>query len=241
MAVKEYARKGLRSQGAIERIRRFLESKGFAKVSLISDEEIATVSGENGERGFPNEQQLRRDLQRVVDFEAIDNLPPSIKKVLSYGAIAPVNLTVTIEARKKAKEPTTVDTLQSILGNQFKLSDLMVVEDYLHQAKGNPSTALTNAGRMSVDKMRTEIIRYMDARRDDVPKGYRFQLEYDELTDYVYNDMDNNEIIALYGIFDRGEFLANMTEYESKNDGVNTRGMFQLKQQIAIAKSYRGK
>ena len=223
------------------KVKRFLDSQRFWNTQRIPEELPV---------GF-NVSKLEREIKSLRTGMRRDH-PKLIKELVSMGVALPSDLRIEyekisnksrvkkverdtqkeVEEQESFKDQTSDQDTPQDVQNQLKQNTNVAKKsdfsDIVAQAKGNPDEIIINGEVVKVDELR-DIIQTegFDAHRGKVPRGDRAMIEYERL-ESEFQRMNNNEIIVLYAHHYSGRMWDNFENYESANDGINTRGMLDL-------------
>lgn len=212
-------------------VKNYLNSVGFDHVYNIPDQlPPRTVTP----------RQIREAIEKVNTDDSVTEYPKALKTLENYGVAIPYELSSKVQARLVAQGQDTkgIDTINDL---NDQLADLQVVktgqvytmDDYDDLSIGDPDQITLNGKVYTVDEMRNQIVSQFDWNADKNggnkwPNGGSFHQMYLEMRAQVMN-MTNGQIIYLYGLYDTGSLFANLTNYDSNGDGVNTKGIYDLR------------
>lgn len=228
------SRKNRRNRLQIARIKELLRQEGFDRVEMLRDEDVANTLE------FPSRKDIEDVLRLTRDYGLFRQTPKTLKRLEEYGLVLPYDVQSAIETRGKQHQRRK-DPMSVLQDYEYSEAKRITLKDYFQIARdgGNPDEIETNSGTVKVADLRRELYNEFVYHLTALPAGERFETEYMEMQREVLQDFNNNQIIALYGIFDSGNLFSNFTDFDSNNDGVNTRGLYTLKQHMSDARSYR--
>lgn len=236
--VRDYAQKGMRSQGTVNRIKEYLRNEGFEKIDEINDTVVASV-----ER-FPNLQQIKRDMARLENDkinENIKRLPPALREIERAGGVAPQELTFELMVRRGEEQPRREtrqgpwDTLQDKTIPSLSAGKTSQ-EELLQQYEDGAETFTINGKNYTIHEMRDEILSHMNSLRPNWPTGDRFEDDFEMIKGQI-EAMNSKSVLKLFYMYDDGFLFRDIFDFDSEGDKANTRGIYTLKRDVASASS----
>lgn len=206
----------------IDEVKIILQEEGFYRLDDFNPSTIQVV---------PTNRQIYNMIDELKDAETVTRLPNFLQRLENAGVVIPSDIRVKIAAGTSAPDD------YASLYEEATMGVISNLDDYFDLATGNPDEVEINGQTITTTQMKNEIMSHMRDRIIDVPRGNRFLNDYYNQMDIV-NGMTNNQIIALFGIYDTGLFLNDLTDYDSEGDSINTKGMKSLLDDITRALTF---
>lgn len=233
-----------REERRAQSIYNFLASEGFGNLDKIA----------KGTKGFEDLADTSktppvRTLKGSINFYMSgkypgEKFPPRIQRLIDRYNIRPPHKMLMMQMAEKEKKErfkksgikteeemvnrTPEDELQD-MASDSKISDEYEWDDVIN---------LSPTKELTIEEMKDELLSVHDntISSDFFPRGDRFKTEFESLGVDIAN-MSTRQIMMLYGEYSRDNFFEYINVYGSAGDGINTNGLFYIKQSISKAMS----